>query len=87
MLAIMYAGRSSTNDELDEIVYFGINAYWDRVDVELPGLPTGYIWQLYVDTGREPERVIAEHENILISDRRYTMQGRTVIVCVAKKMY
>ncbi len=87
MIGIMYAGRSSENDDLDEIVYFGINAYWGKVDVELPGLPTGYIWQLYVDTGREPERVIAEHENILISDRRYTMQGRTVIVCVAKKMY
>ena len=83
----MYAGRPSADDASDDIVYFATNAYWGRVDVELPGLPAGYIWSLCVDTGRAPDKVIAESENLLIRDRRYSMQGRSVIVCAAKKVF
>ena len=71
----------------DEIVYFGINAYWEYVDVELPGLPAGYVWKLYIDTGKGPENVIAEPNNILLHDRRIRMQGRSVIALVAEKLW
>lgn len=87
MVGVMYAGASSGYIGLDEIVYFGINAYWDTVDVELPGLPAGYAWKLYVDTGRSVERVICESNNIFLYDRRITMQGRSVIVAVAEKIW
>lgn len=87
MIGVMYAGADSKNPALDEIVYFGINAYWNDVNVELPALPTGYVWKLYVDTGRNQDDVITEDKNILIYNRRITMHGRTVIAAVAQKQY
>lgn len=81
----MYAGASAI-PLVDEIVYFGINAHWETTEVELPGLPANYVWNLYVDTGREPDRVICENDNVILSDRRVKMQGRTVIVAVAHRI-
>ncbi|MEE3475613.1 MAG: glycogen debranching enzyme, partial [Ruminococcus sp.] len=87
MVAVMYAGMSKENPELDEIVYFAINAHWEDALIELPSLPTGYVWKLYFDTGRAPEEVITEDKNILLYDRRYRMSGRTVLAAVAEKVY
>ncbi|HOP83720.1 MAG TPA: glycogen debranching enzyme, partial [Ruminococcus bromii] len=42
MIGVMYAGVSLKQQGLDEFVYFGVNAYWDYVNVELPDLPEGY---------------------------------------------
>ena len=87
MIAVMYAGASEGYEGIDEIVYFGINAYWEKLDVELPGLPTGYVWKLFVDTGKNPDSVICEHKNIMLYNRKITMHGRSVIVAVAQKMW
>ena len=87
MIAVMYAGASDKNPSLDEIVYFGVNAYWGTVNVELPALPTGYAWKLYIDTGRNSNEVITEHLNIFLHDRHYAMQGRSVIAAVSEKIY
>ena len=84
MVGVMYAGASSI-PLVDEILYFGINAHWEPTDVELPGLPTGYMWKLYVDTGREAEHVILEHENVMVPNRHVLMQGRSVIIAVAHR--
>lgn len=86
MLGVMYAGAAKDAPALDEIVYFGVNAYWERVDVELPALPTGYVWKLYVDTGRDSNEVICENDSIYLYDRKIAMQGRTVIAAVAEKI-
>lgn len=85
MVGVMYAGRSKDDDNLDEIVYFGVNAFWENVDVELPSLPNGYVWQVYVDTNKE--NAIVEQNNIMIHNNHYLMGGRTVITAVAKKVY
>lgn len=87
MIGIMYAGTSKMNEQLDEIVYFGINAYWENVEVELPELPSSYVWKLYVDTNRSADDVITEDKNILLHNRRFTMGGRTVIALAAEKLY
>ena len=87
MVAVMYAGAAGDDPARDEIVYFGINAHWESCDVELPGLPTGYVWKLYVDTGKNADKVICEHSNILLHDRRIKMQGRSVIALVAEKLW
>lgn len=86
MVGVMYAGAAKDDPSLDEIVYFGINAYWENVEVELPALPTGYVWKLYVDTGRSAENIITEQNNIFLYNRRISMQGRTVIAAVAEKI-
>ena len=85
MIGVMYAGADRNNPALDEIVYFGINTYWNDVNVELPALPTDYVWKLYVDTGRSSNDVITENKNIILYNRRITMHGRTVIAAVAQK--
>ena len=87
MVAVMYAGASETRPDIDEIVYFAINAHWEFADVELPGLPTGYVWKLYIDTGRESSDVIVEKNNVMLYDRRIRMQGRSVIIAVAEKVF
>lgn len=86
MVGVMYAGASKDDPALDEIVYFGVNAYWEKVNVELPSLPSGYVWKLYVDTGKASENVICEKDNIYIKDRKITMQGRSVIAAVAERI-
>ncbi|HCA05546.1 MAG TPA: glycogen debranching enzyme, partial [Ruminococcaceae bacterium] len=87
MLGVMYAGASDGYKGIDEIVYFGMNTYWEQLDIELPGLPSGYVWKLFVDTGKKSEHVICENNNILLYNRRITMQGRSVIVVVAQKLW
>ena len=86
MIGVMYAGAAKNDPSLDEIVYFGVNAYWENVNVELPSLPSGYVWKLYVDTGRASDKVICENDNIYLYDRKITMHGRTVIAAVATKI-
>ena len=85
MIGIMYAGVSLKQQGLDEFVYFGVNAYWDYVNVELPDLPEGYHWKLYVNTGNEPQDVILEDRNVILYDRRINMAGRSVIVAVGER--
>ncbi len=86
-VGVMYAGVRRDNEYEDEIVYFCINAYWECVNVELPELPEGYVWQLFVDTGRNSDDVIVEDKNIIMYDRRFTMQGRSVIAAVAVRRH
>ena len=85
MIGVMYAGVSLKQQGLDEFVYFGINAYWDYVNVELPDLPEGYHWKLYINTGNEPQDVILEDRNVILYDRRINMAGRSVIVAVGER--
>ncbi len=86
MVGVMYAGVNRENKNLDEIVYFGVNAYWKNVNVELPELPSGYVWKLYVDTGRNADDVIVENKNIYLYNRFISMHGRSVIAVVAEKI-
>lgn len=85
MIGVMYAGVSLKQQGLDEFVYFGVNAYWDYVNVELPDLPEGYHWKLYVNTGNEPQDVILEDRNVILYDKRINMAGRSVIVAVGER--
>ena len=83
----MYAGANLKNPIDKDIVYFAINAYWEKVRVELPEIPTNYHWKLYVNTGNPADNVIVENQNIILNDRRITMEGRSVIVAVAEKIW
>ena len=85
MIGVMYAGASLKQQGIDEFVYFGVNAYWDYVNVELPDLPEGYHWKLYVNTGNEPQDVILEDRNVILYDKRINMAGRSVIVAVGER--
>ena len=87
VVGVMYAGANLKNPIDKDIVYFAINAYWEKVRVELPEIPTNYHWKLYVNTGNPADNVIVENQNIILNDRRITMEGRSVIVAVAEKIW
>ena len=89
MRAVLQKGFYDSVNSLDAdvICLQEIKMQKGQCDVELPGLPTGYVWKLYVDTGKNADKVICEHSNILLHDRRIKMQGRSVIALVAEKLW
>ena len=49
LIGVMYAGRNA-EDTKDDIVFYGMNAYWKPLDMQLPGLPEGMGWKVCVNT-------------------------------------
>ena len=45
----MYAGRDE-EDTRDDIIFYGMNAYWEPVNMQLPELPGGMKWKMCVNT-------------------------------------
>ena len=43
-----------TDPTIDDHVYVILNAYWEPLEFELPGLSQGRCWERLVDTGRQP---------------------------------
>ena len=52
LIGIMYAGRNK-EDTRDDIVFYGMNAYWEPLDMQLPNLPGGMKWKVCVNTNVE----------------------------------
>lgn len=54
LIGVMYAGRDEA-DTKDDIVFYGMNAYWEPLDMQLPKLPDGMQWKICVNTSVEYE--------------------------------
>lgn len=70
-VGVMYAGKHHRNGE-DEIIYVGINAYWEPQVVTLPPTPDGYEFYVMIDTYREDSVVqdrVQVYGSILINPR------------------
>lgn len=52
LAAAMFAGFDEKQGK-DDIVYVGVNAFWEAVTCELPALPEGFHWKVAVNTGAE----------------------------------
>lgn len=75
VIGVMYAGRT-LDDKHEDIVYIGINAYWENIQVELPRLPDNMKWNLCADTFAEkPEDI-----NTIINDAYITIGSRSAVV-------
>lgn len=48
-IGIMFAGRTEENIE-DDIIYIGVNAFWEDQSVQLPKLPLGRKWRVIMNT-------------------------------------
>lgn len=48
-IGVMFAGRTAGNIE-DDIIYIGINAFWETQDIQLPNLPVGRKWRMIMNT-------------------------------------
>lgn len=53
VVGVMFAGCKDVATGTADIVYVGINAYWEPRKIVLPRLPIGYGWKLAVDTYEE----------------------------------
>ena len=49
LIGIMYAGRNA-DDTDDDMIFYGMNAYWEPLEMRLPSLPESYHWKLVVNT-------------------------------------
>lgn len=80
-IGVMFAGKDEINEGKDEIIYIGINTFWEKQNIELPMLAGKYRWQFIVDTMDEQGYV--EEKNRFINENMYTISERTVIVLKA----
>lgn len=49
LIGIMYAGRNKQDTD-DDIIFYGMNSYWEPLQMRLPNLPQEYHWKLVVNT-------------------------------------
>lgn len=86
-VGILYAGYDAESGA-DDMVYLASNAYWEPLEFTLPGLTTGYVWQLAAYTGAgEGERLtFEEYEMPVLSgaNQHFWMKERSTAVFVAK---
>ena len=81
----MFAGRTDGNLE-DDIIYIGVNAFWEYEDVQLPNLPLGRKWRMLVNTEFEHKKNVDYHAltNWTAADT-VRMCPRSVIVAIVVK--
>ena len=84
LIGIMYAGRDE-KDTKDDIVFYGMNAYWNPLDMQLPNLPEGMRWKVCVNTYVEyADGKDIEAQTHFQYDSRLQIPPRTAVVLVAE---
>ncbi len=86
LIGVMYAGRNEDDTE-DDIVFYGMNAYWQPLDLQLPVLPENMKWKVCVNTYLEYED--GKHiEELTEFDYgcRLKIKPRSVVVLVAERV-
>jgi glycogen operon protein len=62
-------------------VHLILNAYWEPLSFELPKLPSGDRWRLWIDTAREsPHDIVPWQEAPTVSDDTYRADARSVVM-------
>lgn len=75
MIGIMYAGRENGEDD---VIYLGVNAYWEHLEVTLPKTENEYFWYPLVDTARGEDALIEKRE--ILDKGVYVMGPRSVAI-------
>ena len=83
LIGIMYAGRNAQDTE-DDIVFYGMNSYWEPLKMNLPPLAEGYHWKVVANTFCEYDDGI-DFEHYTEHDRnRIRIKERSTIILVAE---
>lgn len=80
MIGVMFAGKNDYGQ--DDVIYLGVNTYWEDVEVTLPELARG-VWFPAADTARGEKTIIQSEE--LLGGRRYVMRPRSVCIFMARQ--
>lgn len=75
-IGVMFAGI--TQDDEEDVVYIGLNTYWEPLTIHLPRLPEGHFWNVAVNTN------IPDLEQPAKCDNTFFMGQRSVAVFIAK---
>lgn len=84
LVGIMYAGRNEENTK-DDVIFYGINVYWEPLTMQLPDPPAHTCWKICVNTYEEYE----DGKDFSIQrefDNRLVIQPRTAVVLVAEEI-
>lgn len=85
-IGIMFAGRTDGNRE-DDIIYIGVNAFWENEEIQLPKLPLGRKWRIIMNTEFEHSAETDYHKltKWKTSDT-IIMCPRSVVIAVVEKI-
>ncbi len=83
VIGVMFAGKDKRGR--DDAVFIGINAYWERCPVELPGLPMDYDWNIDFYTNAMHKKTTDYNACIARSWNVLTLEPRSVVVASLKK--
>ena len=86
VIGVMFAGKYDKGESAgkDDIVYMGINAYWEDMKLELPDLESNRKWRIVVNTMKDKSFI---YDKAVFADNNIvTMGPRTVIVAVAEQL-
>ena len=82
-IGTMFAGYDECLDG-DDIIYFGINAYWESLQITLPTLPKDLSWYVAVNTGNAAATTYPEDNMPSLDDNCILIGARSVIVLIAR---
>ena len=77
-IGVMFAGRSEDENSEDEIIYMGVNTFWQPMNIELPPLAGKYKWQIIINTMDEAGYI--EDKAIFLIGNQFEIPERTVVV-------
>ena len=80
-IAVLFAGKAEDGEE--DLVYLGVNTFWEPAEMILPELPCGYSWIPVADTSRGKETIIKSEE--ILHKGIYIMNPRSVCIYTAKR--
>ena len=85
LIGVMYAGRDEA-DTKDDIVFYGMNAYWEPLDMQLPKLPENLHWKICVNTSEKYEdgKAIGAAAEFQFNSKLKVLP-RSVVVLVAEQ--
>ena len=84
-IGIMFAGRTEGNIE-DDIIYIGINTFWEKEKIQLPRLPLGRKWRVIMNTEFEHTKDTNYHKlTKWAGNDTIVMCPRSVVIAIVEK--
>lgn len=69
----------------DDMVYVALNAYWDALWFDIPGLPDGKQWYVFANTGvPSPDDIHEPGQEPPLNDHRMLVGGRSAVILVGR---
>jgi isoamylase len=86
-LAFMLCGKYVKGNHLpDDFIYVALNSHWEAHSFELPRLPIGMKWHVFVNTSMEPPEDVWEpgSEPLLQEQAWFLLGPRSVVILVGR---